>query len=497
MGATKAMLTLSAALLLSCVSESQISDEDDVDNIVDDAVLEPEPEQEELPCLEDPVQLALDRDEDGTPDCADDCPDDAGKIEPGMCGCDVPDDDRDLDGIPDCQDDCPDTPNESVACVDGFAGRYPCDQVELMSHLPLATFGSAGNANDLWTWTDPVTLTPYALLGLSQGVAIIDLTQPFCPTVVAWVDGRGRPSMWRDLKTLGDYLFIGSESLAHGVQIVDLTEVRDYAGQRLTLVPKVDYLEVGSSHNVVIAEEAALLAVVGSETCGGGLHLVDVSDPLMPSTKACYDDFYVHDAQCVRYNGPDTDHTGADLCFTANGTDLSFSIVDVTDPDAPAEISVFDYQAALEDAGEPGGGYSHQGWLTEDHRYFLLGDEYDEISRGEPTRTFIIDLADLDAPSLLGVQELSTSSVDHNLITHDGLVYQANYTSGLRILDTVNIANGELNEIAYFDVYPQNDSRLFEGAWMVDPRLPDDLVLISSFRGGLFVVRTAFESPPE
>ena len=46
-----------------------------------------------------------DADGDGTPDCSDGCPNDAGKIDPGVCGCDTPD--RDGDGSPDCNDNCP------------------------------------------------------------------------------------------------------------------------------------------------------------------------------------------------------------------------------------------------------------------------------------------------------------------------------------------------------------------------------------------------------
>lgn len=51
--------------------------------------------------------LLIDADSDGTPDSSDDCPDDAGKTEPGECGCGVADDDTDGDGVLDCEDNCP------------------------------------------------------------------------------------------------------------------------------------------------------------------------------------------------------------------------------------------------------------------------------------------------------------------------------------------------------------------------------------------------------
>jgi hypothetical protein len=46
----------------------------------------------------------MDTDRDGTLDCNEGCPDDPGKVEPGVCGCGVPDTDNDSDGIPDCKD---------------------------------------------------------------------------------------------------------------------------------------------------------------------------------------------------------------------------------------------------------------------------------------------------------------------------------------------------------------------------------------------------------
>lgn len=47
-----------------------------------------------------------DTDGDGEPDCSDRCPEDAGKVEEGICGCGTADTDTDDDGVPDCNDQC-------------------------------------------------------------------------------------------------------------------------------------------------------------------------------------------------------------------------------------------------------------------------------------------------------------------------------------------------------------------------------------------------------
>lgn len=152
-------------------------------------------------------------------------------------------------------------------------------------------------------------------------------------------------------------------------------------------------LLIGSSHNLVINEDTGFLYIVGSTTCSGGLHIVDVSNPLSPVMSACHTaNGYVHDAQCVIYQGPDTRYTSRELCFTFN--EDKFVIVDVTDKSNIVNVAIVGYADA---------GYTHQGWLTEDHAYVLMDDEFDEVSGGEDkrTRTFVWNVQDLPNPVLV------------------------------------------------------------------------------------------------
>jgi choice-of-anchor B domain-containing protein len=86
----------------------------------------------------------------------------------------------------------------------------------------------------------------------------------------------------------------------------------------------------------------------------------------------------------------------------------------------------------------PNVGYAHQGWLTEDQRYFYMNDEGDESNAGvrlTATRTLIWDVSDLEDPMLVKEHMGETFTIDHNLYIKDDLMYQSNYVSGLRILD--------------------------------------------------------------
>lgn len=59
-----------------------------------------------------------DTDHDLVPDCYDGCPNDSSKTSTGACGCGVPDKDTDGDGIWDCQDNCPNAFNPDQADSD-------------------------------------------------------------------------------------------------------------------------------------------------------------------------------------------------------------------------------------------------------------------------------------------------------------------------------------------------------------------------------------------
>lgn len=53
--------------------------------------------------------------------------------------------------------------------------------------------------------------------------------------------------------------------------------------------------------------------------CAGGLYMVDVRNPSRPTSPGCAgQDGYVHDAQCVFYNGPDAKYNGKEICFNYN-----------------------------------------------------------------------------------------------------------------------------------------------------------------------------------
>jgi len=336
--------------------------------------------------------------------------------------------------------------------------------------------GATGN--DIWGWFDALSGNEYALVGMTNGVAFIDITAPQDPVFLGNLPTQTVTSDWRDIKVYRDHAYVVADNAgAHGMQVFDLTRLRGLAAPQ-TFAADVVYSDFRNAHNIAINEASGFAYAVGTNTCSEGLHIIDITTPNNPLFAGCHALSDTHDTQCVVYQGPDADHLGREICVSFNGRD-GVEIVDVTDKFAPLRIWADVY---------PDLGFSHQGWLTEDHRYVLLGDELDETNFRVPTRTHVFDVSDLDAPVYIFAYEAATNSIDHNLYVLGNRVFQANYTTGLRVLEFGDLSNQELMEVAFFDTYPASDARGFLGAWSVYPYLPSGNVIVSDGTNGLFVL---------
>ncbi|MCI0578428.1 MAG: choice-of-anchor B family protein, partial [Chloroflexi bacterium] len=368
----------------------------------------------------------------------------------------------------------------ATLCVGGMAGPYPCNNVDLLAFIPLATFG-ASSGNDSWGWTDPLDGKEYALMGLNNGTGFVDISDPENPIYLGKLPTHTSSSSWRDIKVYNNHAFIVSEAGGHGMQVFDLTELRSVPLPPVTFSETAHYPAFGNAHNLAINEDSGYAYAIGSNTCSGGLHMINIQNPTNPTNAGCFSaDGYTHDTQCVNYAGPDPNHQGKEICFNSN--EDTVTIVDVTNKAAPVQLSRTPYA---------GSGYTHQGWLTEDHVYFLMDDELDEQSFGHNTRTRVFDASDLDAPTLVGFYDAAVPSIDHNLYTLGDYVFEANYRSGLRILDITDVATANLSEVGYFDIYPLNDNPSFNGAWSNYPYFASGVVIISGIEQGLFMVQPA------
>ena len=372
--------------------------------------------------------------------------------------------------------------NAQTPCVSGFAGIFQCDKIDLMKNMPFSQIGgnNSTEGNDIWGWTDPLNGKEYAIMGCTSHTAFIDISNPTNPVYLGKLPSRNNISnIWRDIKVYNNYAFIVSEATGHGIQIFDLTRLRNVIFPQ-NFTADALYSGFGNCHNIAINEATGFAYCIGSNTYSGGIHAVNIQNPLNPVFSFGYSaQNYCHDAQIVMYNGPDTEHVGKEIFFGANENKVV--VIDVTNKANPILISTFTY---------PNTAYTHQGWLTTDQKYWMLGDEEDEQNFGFNTRTIIVDMTNLDLPVIKSQYLGLTPAIDHNGYTKNNEFYLANYRAGLRLMNTSAIdATGIMNEVAFFDTYPTNNSAQYNGAWSVYPYFASGNIIVSDIDRGLFILR--------
>lgn len=353
----------------------------------------------------------------------------------------------------------------------GGGASFPAQHVTLRAWLTLGDLGGANSGNDIWGYVSP-SGREYALIGTSHGVNVVEVTNPDLPSIIAAIPGPN--SLWRDIRTFRDRAYVVSEG-GDGIQVLDLRAIDNGA---VTLERTVTAGGATATHNVSVDTDSGFLY-----RCGGashGLRIYDLADQANPTFVAAWNDRYVHDAQIVTYSaGPLAGRQLAFCCAGLNGgwTDPTLTILDVTDKQNITLVRQLAY---------PGRAYSHQGWLSEDRTLYYLGDELDE-NGVIMTTTHVFDVVDPANAVYSGAFTNGSTSIGHNMFTAHGLLFQANYTSGLRIYDTT--ANPAApTEVAYFDSAPATSTATFNGMWGCYPYLPSRTIVCSDLESGLFVL---------
>ncbi len=372
------------------------------------------------------------------------------------------------------------------AAPPGIGGNGPWDSrsMELLGRLTLDELGSGGAANvlgnDCWGWTDPQTRKEYAIVGLTNKTSFVDISDPRNPGYLGNLPSQTGNSAWRDMKVRNNYVFIVSDSNgSHGMQVFDLKRLRGVSPTSPQVFTNdAWYSGINSAHNIAINVDTGYAYIVGSNKASGGLHVVNINNPVAPVTAGNFSgDGYTHDVQVVNYHGPDADYAGKEVAFCSN--EDTVTIVDVTNK---ANMTMISRNGYAED------GYTHQGWLSEDHRYFYMGDELDESNFGGPTRMHIFDCLNLDAPVYKGYFSGSTNAIDHNLYVKGDKIYSGSYSAGIRVLQSGSDP-AQLSEVAYFDTYNTDTSVNFNGVWSVFPWFASGTILVNDRQNGLFLVR--------
>ena len=350
---------------------------------------------------------------------------------------------------------------------------FPADGVQLLSWMSLPELGGAlggmQSASNCWGYTSP-SGREYALIGLSDGTAFVEVSNPGFPQLVEVIPGPS--SQWRDVRTYQTYAYAVSEG-GDGIQVIDISGIDAGA---VTFIKNVSTGGSKKTHTLTINEDSGYLYRSGGAS--NGLRIYSLANPANPSYVNAWNSRYVHAATVISYtSGP---YAGKEIAFCCGGLNNGFQdtgvdILDVTNKNNIQYLSHTSYSNR---------GYAHQAWPSDDRSLLYVNDELDEDGTIFTT-TKILDITDLSNPFEASSFASSNKAIGHNLYVLGDQILEANYRSGLRVFDATDPLAPV--ESGHFDTWPANNKAEFNGLWHVYPYLPSGIVIGSDLEKGLFV----------
>ncbi len=327
-------------------------------------------------------------------------------------------------------------------------------EMELKSSIPLS-----GSANDIWGYTDPFG-NEYAIVGLVEGVDIVDINDPENPKVLFFIEGKR--STWRDVKTTPNgYAYVVNES-GDGLMIINLNMLPQKVEWDL------DATHFSKAHNIYI-DEYNIAYIAGSNNHRGFIALDLNNDPLKPEKIGFYET-YCHDIY-VREN----------IAYTSEIYRGAFGIIDVR---KKSEVPKIAEQKTFNS-------FTHNVWPSEDGNYLYTTDE---VSNGTVGSYDISDFKDINVLDNFYSNQTAFDPIPHNTHVKGNYLYTSHYTEGIQVIDATDPQNLKLAE--FYDTYPVDTvPPLFRGCWGAFPFLPSGNIICSDRQNGLFVLGSAFLNP--
>ncbi|MFT5814766.1 MAG: choice-of-anchor B domain-containing protein [Psychroserpens sp.] len=389
-----------------------------------------------------------------------------------------------------------------VDCVDGSAGSFACNNIDLLAHMPLNEFSSKPNAaNDIWGHVDLNTGDEYALIGLRNGVAVVNVTNPENPEEVGTISGLN--SSWRDIKVYQyfdssinawqAYAYATVDSVTDYVTIINLNQLPNSVSLAdknsvVTKAHNVYITNIDHTLNIALPGLTPSLQLIGSNKFGGAFHSYSLENPttLTPLSDNYFGSGYTHDGASLNI----TDSRKQSQCNTQGDSCTVFidfnekemKLWNITDASATTLLGTGEYNDVAKINQ-----YVHSGWGTEDKQHIFLHDEFDEKDGGLNSTVRIFSIADLNNPTQVGQWTGPTRAIDHNGFVRGNRYYMSNYERGLTILDITDPENPV--DVGFFDTYTPSNNAGFNGAWGTYPFLPSGNILVSDIGSGLYILK--------
>lgn len=395
----------------------------------------------------------------------------------------------------------------NLACENGKAGNFPCKNIDLLAHMPLSSFSTKPNAaNDIWGHTDLNNQNEYAIIGVTDGIAVVNVTDPSNPVEVGTINGKN--TSWRDIKVYQyfddklnlwrAYAYATIDSASDNITVIDLNHLPN----AISLVEKNKAVQ--QAHNVYISNvdhtlNTALpgmtptLQIIGSnEAYSGAFHSYSLTNPekIVALDKASAGEGYTHDGASITITddrkNSDCQSKGSSCTVFIDFNENEMKLWNISDPNKSSMLGKVTYANVA---------YTHSGWASEDQKYIFLHDELDESRHNLNTTVRVFSIDNLKTPTQVATWSGPTKAIDHNGFVRGNRYYMSNYERGLTVLDISDAKNPK--EIGFFDTYTPSDSNNFNGAWGTYPFLPSGNILISDIGSGLYIVKDNTQTSPQ
>ncbi len=318
--------------------------------------------------------------------------------------------------------------------------------------------------NDIWGYVD-TSSNEYAIVGVFNGVSIVDVTDPINPLEKFFI--KGPLSTWRDIKTWDQHAYVVHDNISGsdtsvGLMIIDLSGLPDSID---TIFWMGDTLNYRKAHNIYI-DENGIAYLFGSNIKNGSVLFLDLTDPKNPVPKGNYTANYAHDG-----------YVRGDTLYTAEIYAGLVTISDISDKAKPSILANFSTPHNT----------THNCWLSNNGKYIYTTDE---VRGGYIGAYDISDLGNIKESDRYR-SNAGSDVIPHNVHVLNNYVVISYYKDGVIILDVTRPSN--LVEVGSYDTAPTKEGGGFAGAWGAYPYLPSGNLLVSDMQEGLFVLAPNYQ----
>jgi choice-of-anchor B domain-containing protein len=323
--------------------------------------------------------------------------------------------------------------------------------MQQIGHLPYSN-----DLSDVWGYVDSEG-NEYALVGVYNGFSIVSLADPANPVEVFF--GPGPNSIWRDIKTWGDYAYVSNES-GGGVYIVDLSPLPDGPITNTTNYNGETY-GFSTIHNLYI-DEFGKLYIFGANNGNGGAIICDLTqDPMNPLELGRFNNYYLHDGMAR-----------GDTLWGAGLYEGVLAAIDVSNPANPQIMGTVSTPSQ----------FTHNTWVSDDGTHVYTTDE---VNSGFVGAFNVTDLGNMYETDRVRAST-GNNVIPHNVHVANDFLVTSYYTSGIIVHDA-NFPD-KLFEVANFDTSPNYSGGTFNGCWGAYPFLPSGLILATDIEEGLYIL---------